>query len=73
MIVRALLLLAILGALALIFIPLSGCATQERYITAEQDAEFRANCEPHGCTVVPNPVWQRIEQLLRSLGVDLGA
>jgi hypothetical protein len=46
----------------------SGCAS-ERYLTAEQDAEFRTNCEPNGCTVLPNPVWQRIEMILQSLGL----
>ena len=45
-----------------------GCAEQ-RFLTKEQDAEFRANCEGVGCACMPRPDWERIEQLLRRLGM----
>ena len=49
---------------------IAGCASQpERWLTAEEDADLRAKCEPHGgCVAVPNPVWQQIEMLLRRMG-----
>ena len=47
---------------------LSACAG-ERFLSAEQDAEMRANCENGGCTCIPARQWDQIEQLLRRLGV----
>ena len=60
----ALLLIAAVVATAM----LAGCAG-DRFLTAEQDAEMRANCEPGGCTCVPARQWDQIEQLLRRLGI----
>ena len=54
---------AILGIFA------TGCAsTPDRWLTAEEDADLRSKCEPHGgCTAIPKPLWDRIEQLIRSM------
>lgn len=60
-------LLSVVGIFAGV-LALAGCA-ETRYLTKEQDDEMRANCEAHGCKVVPNPVWNQIEQLLRQLGL----
>jgi len=47
----------------------AGCAqTPARYLSDEEDAKLRSQCEPAGgCAMVPIPLWQKIEQLLRSL------
>lgn len=52
----------------LIAAALTSCAT-DRHLTAEQDAEMKANCVPAGCAVIPMPVWQQIEQILKDLGL----
>ena len=46
----------------------TGCAS-ERYLTEEQDAEMRASCEEHGCTVIPNPIWFQMREALKRSGV----
>ena len=46
---------------------LSGCAT-DRYLTEQEDAALRTQCEPTGCAAVPIPLWQKIQQLLNALG-----
>lgn len=51
----------------LLCLVLAGCATQSRYLTEAEDAALRAKCEPDGCAAVPIPIWNKIEQLLRSL------
>ena len=55
--------------LAFVIMLMPGCAT-DRYLTAEEDAELRAKCEPHPghCVAVPYPLWKKIEQLLRMMG-----
>lgn len=48
-----------------------GCASTsspERYLTAEQDAEMRNVCDPHGCQVIPYPAWVQIEAILKRMG-----
>ena len=50
----------------LLCLVLAGCAT-DRYLTEAEDAALREKCEPQGCAAVPIPIWQKIEQLLRSL------
>jgi hypothetical protein len=60
------------GLLALGFILVligAGCATQERFVSDEQDAEFRAKCEEHGCVVLPAQEWAVIERILDGLGL----
>ena len=54
--------------LAFLIILMPGCAS-DRYLTAAEDAELRAKCEPHPghCVAIPYPIWQRIEQLLKSM------
>lgn len=42
---------------------LAGCANG-RYLTPQEDADMRKNCEKVGCTVVPNPI---LLQLLNRL------
>jgi hypothetical protein len=67
---RALIWFGIVCALALLLLALPGCASSERFMTKEQDDEMRANCAEHGCTVIPNPVWEQIEQVLKRLGMS---
>lgn len=43
---------------------LSGCAS-ERYLTAEEDAQMKADCEAKGCTIVHNDVMQAILKRLQ--------
>ena len=53
---------------ALLVVLLAGCATtEERYLTKEQDDAMRRICTPAGCTVLPMPAWQEIQELLRML------
>jgi hypothetical protein len=53
-------------ALPILFSALVGCTQPApRYLTAEQDAEMRAYCEPAGCEIVPTPMWRQIEQIIR--------
>lgn len=47
-----------------------GCASapppDDRYLTKEEDAQLRQNCEPHGgCVAVPLPMMQQIMKALR--------
>lgn len=67
LIIPALIWLGIVIATIVIALQLSGCAA-ERFMTQEQDDEMRANCSEHGCTVIPNPVWQQIEAILKRSG-----
>jgi hypothetical protein len=60
------LLALILGLAALT----TGCAA-ERYLTDEQDAKMREICSTAGCEVVPTPLWQQIEIILRRIGMPL--
>lgn len=49
----------------------AGCTSTppyERYMTDEQDAEMRESCEPHGCTVIPNPIWFQMREILKRSG-----
>lgn len=58
----------LLGLAALAFVLFLGaCATQERFMTQEQDDEFRAKCQA-GCVVLPNSLWQQIMQALGMRG-----
>ena len=47
---------------------LSGCAEQ-RFLTKEQDEQFREQCADHGCTLIPTPQWEMIEKVLQRLGM----
>lgn len=69
LIIPALIWLGIIIASIVLALMLTGCATEERYLTAEQDAKMREICEPAGCEVVPSPVWQQIERILHGLGM----
>lgn len=51
----------------IILLLLSGCAT--RYLTPEQDAEFRANCEATGCVVVPVPLMEQLLERLKGVAI----
>lgn len=51
--------------LILAILLLSSCATESRWLTKEQDAEMRANCEAKNCVVVPGSVWLQIIQALQ--------
>ena len=54
---------------AFLIILMPACAS-DRYLTAAEDAELRARCEPHPghCVAIPMPIWKQIELLRRSLG-----
>ena len=54
--------------LAFVIVLMPACAS-DRYLTAEEDADLRAKCEPHPwhCVAIPYPLWKKIEQLLRSM------
>lgn len=51
---------------ALVLLLLCGCA-QTRYLSAEQDEQMRAHCEPDGCAVIPAQQWEAIEKILQML------
>lgn len=56
------------GMVVLLAALLAGCAgAPARYLSAEEDAQLRKQCEPHGCAAVPMPIWQKIEQIMRAL------
>lgn len=46
----------------------ASCTLMERYLTAEQDAEFREKCAETGCVIIPIPLWMRILQALQGPG-----
>jgi hypothetical protein len=52
--------------LAFMIILMPACAS-DRYLTADEDAELRAKCEPATCAVIPMPLWIQIEQFIRSM------
>jgi membrane-associated PAP2 superfamily phosphatase len=54
---------AVLVACMIVLVLSAGCA-EDRFLTKEQDQEYREACQEYGCTVVPNPVWERIEKAL---------
>jgi len=47
----------------------AGCATPapvyERWLTEEEDAALRAQCEHAQCVMVPGEIWARVLQVLR--------
>jgi hypothetical protein len=52
---------------------MSGCAPQpDRYLTAEQDAQMRENCERDGCVVIPETVFQEMVRRMRQFGALAG-
>ena len=59
-------------AAVLLAVALSACAVQppapveRRYLTAEEDAQLRANCEKveGGCVMIPAPIWEKIKAIL---------
>lgn len=52
----------------LLCLALAGCAT-DRYLTKEQDAEFRASCEQTGCAIVPFPVLRTLLERLKGTAI----
>ena len=47
-------------------IVLGGCATPyQHWLTDEEDAELRAQCEHAQCVMVPGEIWMRVLQVLR--------
>ena len=44
---------------------LVACAAP-RYLTVEQDAELRDTCEPAGCVTIPLPLFEKIQEALKS-------
>lgn len=44
---------------------LAGCAAP-RYLTPEQDAQLKADCQPvGGCIYMPEMLWRKIEAVLK--------
>jgi hypothetical protein len=41
----------------------------ERFLSQDQDDEFRQRCAATGCVVVPFPIWREILQRLQQQGV----
>ena len=60
---------AAIAAILLSAMLLLGCSSApERYLTQEQDEQMRAACaDTGGCTVIPNPIWMQIQQILHAL------
>jgi hypothetical protein len=56
----------------LLLILMTGCAQPERYLTAEQDAQMRQNCEQDGCVVIPETVFQEMVRRMRQFGALAG-
>lgn len=56
------------GAVIVILVLITGCATPERYLSLEEDAKMRTACE-QGCITLPGPVWMQIQQILQALGM----
>ncbi len=52
---------------------MSGCASQpERWLTAEEDAAFRAQCEDKNCVIVPGIICEQIKAALeKALGTPI--
>lgn len=56
-------------SLVVVFAVAQGCApVPPRFLTAEQDAAMREQCEVTGCAVIPTPLLQQIMQRLRGQG-----
>lgn len=49
----------------LLAILLTGCA-ETRYLTKDEDAALRADCQPvGGCVYMPGTVWEQIKAVLK--------
>jgi hypothetical protein len=66
----------LLAALIVLFTLLANCVAKparsvepERYLTTEQDATLRRQCEPFGCVIVPTPIWRELRERSRQMGV----
>ena len=54
-----------LGTMVLI-LSLLGCATPQRYLSDEEEANMAKTCGPkHDCAVVPGEQWRIIEKILQ--------
>jgi hypothetical protein len=49
--------------MGMLLLSLGGCA-EDRWLTKEEDAEMRQNCEATGCVAVPVPLWNQIKRTL---------
>jgi len=48
----------------------AGCASPyQHWLTDEEDARLRKNCEPipGHCVMVPTPLWMQIQQLISAM------
>ena len=43
----------------------ASCATEERYLTLEEDQALQEKCEADGCVVVPIPLFKQIIEALK--------
>jgi hypothetical protein len=57
--------------LAFLIILMPACAS-DRWLTAEEDAAFRAQCENKDCKIVPGVLWEQIKAVLeRAMGTPI--
>ena len=57
----------------ILLLVMGGCSSPpERYLTAEQDAQMRQNCEQDGCVVIPETVFQEMVRRMRQFGALAG-
>lgn len=55
----------------------AGCATPpppqyQHWLSAQEDADFRAQCEGKNCVIVPGDLWERIkEALAKAMGTAI--
>jgi hypothetical protein len=47
----------------------TGCATEQRWLTKEEDAEFRKKCEGQNCVVIPGAVLQQLIERLQGTAI----
>jgi hypothetical protein len=74
--------LGVIGTIVLIFSTVvAGCTTPppivpppvyQHWLSDQEDADFRAQCEGKDCVIVPGVLWERIkEALARAMGTAI--
>jgi hypothetical protein len=51
--------------LIVLFFALGGCVS-DRWLTVEEDAAFKAQCENKNCVIVPGALWEQIKAALEA-------
>ena len=59
----------VIGALVLLVACTALAPEEERFLTKEQDQQYKEACGLHteGCVVIPVPAWNKIEIILRTV------